>query len=70
MISLRYLHKNNAKLRKNMQKLAIKIHPAADFCFFCASGTRERTRERQRGPGWHEYCTPYTDSVIVVCIRV
>ena len=49
MISLRYLRENNAKLRKNKRRLAIKIHPSADFRFFVPPAQESATSNAKAG---------------------
>ena len=70
MISLCYLRENNAKLRENKRKLAIKTVRAADFRRLFISPAQEsapgNSRRVREGRDSHEYCTPYTDSVFVV----
>ena len=67
MISLRYLRENNAKLRENKRKLAIKTVRSADFRF-CVPPVQESVPDNVKGGrDLHEYCTPDTDSVFVVC---
>ena len=62
MISLRYLLENNAKLRENKQKLAIKTVHLADFRFFVPQVQESAPDNVKQGQDLHEYCTPDTDS--------
>ena len=67
MIYLRYLRENTAKIRANTRKLAIKTIRAADFRF-CVPPVQESVPGNFKGGrDSHEYCTPDTGSVFVVC---
>ena len=70
MIYLRYLRENAAKIRENKQKLSIKTVRSADFQFIVkpkVPPAQESVPGNVKGGrDWHEYCTPYTDSVFVV----
>ena len=67
MIYLRYLRENTAKIRANTRKLAIKTIRAADFRF-CVPPVQESVPGNFKGGrDSHEYCTPDTGSVFLVC---
>ena len=71
MIYLRYLRENTAKLRENKRKLSIKTVHSADFrsiVMLIVPPAEESAPDNVKGGrDWHEYCTPNTDSVFVVC---
>ena len=71
MIYLRYLRKNTAKIRENKRKLAIKTVCSADFrskVMPILPPAQESAPGNVKGGWvWHEYCTPDTGSVFVVC---
>ena len=70
MIYLRYLRENMAKISKNKQKLAIKTDRSADFrsvVMPIVPPVQESVPGNVKaGRDLTKYCTPYTDSVIVV----
>ena len=67
MIYLRYLRENTAKIRENKRKLAINTVRSADFQF-CVPTVQESVPGNVKGGrDSHEYCTPHTGSVFVVC---
>ena len=67
MIYLRYLRENMAKIRENKRKLAIKTVHSADFRFRVPPVQESVPGNVKGGRDSHEYCTPDTDSVFVVC---
>ena len=71
MINLHYLRENTAKIRENTRKLAIKTIRSADFrsmVMLIVPPAQESVPGNVKGGrDSHEYCTPYTYSVFVVC---
>ena len=71
MIYLRYLRENMAKIRENKRKLAIKTVCSADFrsvVMPIVPPVQESVPGNVKaGRDLTKYCTPYTDSVFVVC---
>ena len=68
MIYLCYLRENTAKISENKRKLASKLHRSADFRLSCLPPAQENVPGNVKGGrDSHEYCTPDTGSVFVVC---
>ena len=71
MIYLRYLHENTAKICENKQKVAIKTVRSADFrsiVWLIVPPAQESSPGNVKGGrDSHEYCTPDTGSVFMVC---
>ena len=67
MIYLLYLRENTTKIRENKRKLAIKTVRSADFRFGVPPVQESVPGNVKEGRDTHEYCTPDTDSVFVVC---
>ena len=71
MLYLRYLRENRAKYGENKRKLAIKTVRSADFRFIVMPilpPAQESVPDNvKQGRDSHEYCTPDTHSVFVVC---
>ena len=67
MISLRYLRENMAKTHENKRKLTSQTCCSADFRLSLPPAQESAPGNVKGGQDSHEYCTPDTGSVFVVC---
>ena len=67
MIYLRYLRQNTAKIRENMRELTSQTYRLADFRFSLPPAQESVPDNVREGRDSHEYCTPDTGAVFVVC---